>query len=957
MSRARRFTAAVIAAILLACLSVTFVTFSTKSSRPVKAVEENAQMADKTMKVTFDIPKEAQVGGGLPTGTSINRGISFFNWIGANNASLTKGSRLVYETYSPTPVAGLGGFSGYEQNGTWGAWENFYDDTTVDQNGYSAKSNADLSEVIGNGWYSREIALPDSLTVKLPSGIGGNASSHWATHLDTPSPVPYEKLEVYFRNVRVVDEKGNILYYCFYNGDAEQAVSMYAMNAPQAGTRYCPPANDPSAEQVTVGSDTPWQIKTMVEYSEVAPIAIEQTAKTGAINTDIDLASMVNLQGATLKSITASDEDSNVVLVADNKMNVSAAGAYKIVYRAEKDGLSYTFVTVVYALDPTIPFIIPDDLKAIETLYDDKTVPVELPVIRVYYNGSETNATLTVKDKNGSEITVTQNGDNYTFVVEKCGIYSVVYSFKDGTAELVTDKIDVTVGVAKIDLENIDEGLVGTAYSLSKFVLDDPEAGAVALSKIEITAPDGRAIDLGTQKDSFMPTEAGAYPVVCEGIDYKGDTIKAEGTIVINGADDMVIKVSVPVAELARADGVKKYAVIRLFDDYRFNSMTTRDIFSYDIYMPNPLPGVGMLSMLEDGEGPSGSGAWNFFTAYDTEENGKGTDTDGIVVEGTNDLTSKLKNAEGKSVWHTRQFNLPKGWSGKDIRDFAFEINTTAACGETIDVYFKNIKFIRRDATETLVFTGSEHGVKSSVVWQSIDDKTDNWWATNQKTVVSVDEFPMINPARIPAGKKIAAGEKFLFPSDFLYDYQDKAAVSANITVTNDKGENVAISDGGFIPATVGEYEITATGKDKSNNTVTRKLTLAASDDSKPEIMDIDFGSLKTGDTVDLNALIKANDNIDGTNVKITVAVTAPDGSAVTLNDDNSFKISVAGKYSVKVTVRDSSNNQQERIFNFTAEKNNLGLILGLSLGIGIPVLVGIGIAAFIIIKKKKKTN
>ncbi len=709
-------------------LAATFMMNDTK----VHALDYDETKAETTIKVEFYIPEEAQVGGSLPAGTVINRGISFFNWIGDGNQGLKPGYKLAYDVYSPTPIPGLGFFGGAEQGGEWRSWDLRFTEE-VDQNGISAQSHADMTDYIGNGWYSREIEFGQFLTVDN----GGLASSHWVTMLEAKSPIPYEKLTVYIKNARILDENGGIVNYCFFKGTTDTAYSISIYNFPtklsecadpEDNYMYAPPEGDPATSIVTEGTEeNVRRIKTTAEYVEnVAPATLSFPSPVQGINRDLNLSEITDLDGATLteaKVYTLGENDviGEEIAVNNFVVNFSAMGKYRVELKAMKGDLETNAVLYLWTVDPAVPFIFEADTDVIARLYEDKS-EITLPAISAYYKDQRFPITPVVTF-NDTNVAVTSVESGFTFTPADYGDYVVQYTYTDpDNAEKTVSAAPVTirVGVMNIDISGLElaekedgtlygVGEIGTAYDLSKVVFTDPVNGVteytVKISKGGVPVTEGLT---GTSSAdyAFLTDVPGEYTMKFSAVNFMGETIPQELTLNISAIEGMVTKLKLYVPEELREEGIRKTAEIRVFTWLEGPAIGARDTINYSIYMPDPIPGVGMIDFLGDGNGVAG---WGKFSATGSGLTGNEKDVEGIPFTATADLTEKLQDADGNSGWYARSVPVPTCYTGVGAMcDMVLYVDTTAAVGEYIEVYLRDIYFESDDGIVNVYYNGMQ---------------------------------------------------------------------------------------------------------------------------------------------------------------------------------------------------------------------------------------------------------
>lgn len=157
---------------------------------------------------------------------------------------------------------------------------------------------------------------------------------------------------------------------------------------------------------------------------------------------------------------------------------------------------------------------------------------------------------------------------------------------------------------------------------------------------------------------------------------------------------------------------------------------------------------------------------------------------------------------------------------------------------------------------------------------------------------------------------KAEVGKEYPMPALTAYDFIDGDLTDKtefNVYYCGADGNvinEVAVSDGKFIPTRKGNYKIVARLSDRAQNETAEEFTFTAVD--KIEFMTVELSeeyprSSEVGTTVKLPSFVP----VGGSGaVKTEVSVTAPDGASVDLTQ-NSFEISKQGMYVVSYSLTD----------------------------------------------------
>lgn len=190
--------------------------------------------------------------------------------------------------------------------------------------------------------------------------------------------------------------------------------------------------------------------------------------------------------------------------------------------------------------------------------------------------------------------------------------------------------------------------------------------------------------------------------------------------------------------------------------------------------------------------------------------------------------------------------------------------------------------------------------------------------------------------------------------------YSDNV-VKSSINVIKPNGEKVSVTaNEDYKFDKPGIYKIIYEAMDNAEptpNSATKEFIINIPDTLKPVV------EVNLKDSYNINEEVKLDIKVtDDSEYDVTITLTKPDGTSEKSTSKEGFvyKVTIEGKYTVKVVVEDIYGNKETIIKEFNvlpSKKNdnnnssNLGLILGIS---GAIVIIAGGIITFTLLKKKK---
>lgn len=335
------------------------------------------------------------------------------------------GDTLIYDLYVPSGVNGV--MLDFEYENTWGLMSSH---TSGEDKLFTLKDEEGVAmnvtpEAAKTGWVTRRFQIPTALL----SDKSGNNTSIETTHLIltlyTTDAIANESIDVYFRNIKVERQSGEIIE--LYNGE-------HSLNPDykQVGGEY---------------TQIPF-----VAYSQVDPLPTLDTSlfaeKYGTANAIVipRNAYFDFYQNAPLTDITVSLVDPDgltVALNADGAFTAAKTGRYTVTYTDNATGAKASKQLLV--IDDTLPVITASKALAEKVTVGDK---VTLPDFDISDNVTATDAlrlgyTISHVAEDGTKTSVTLD-ENNSFVADKAGKYEIAVTVRDLAGNRATWEATVT---------------------------------------------------------------------------------------------------------------------------------------------------------------------------------------------------------------------------------------------------------------------------------------------------------------------------------------------------------------------------------------------------------------------------------------------------------------------------------------------------------------------------------
>jgi hypothetical protein len=691
-----------------------------------------------------------------------------------------------------------------------------------------------------------------------------------------------------------------------------------------------------------------------------SPISVESikcSKDYGFMEQDINLWDLVSNKSSFSNynvSVTKEGTEQTLVGVGDSAvLKPQSAGIYKVNFIAKNQDYNISYGLSLYIYNPSISAYNAADFKNIILGYTDKGT-ITLPKIAFYFNNQKTMVSPLVK-LDSANITITEKGDTVSFNADEFGKYIVTYAY-----EGASNVIEIKVGKMTVDftaLENNNK--VGEKYVVSNFYAADAKNGNTEFIQAFVTFG-GNKIELNYSNGEFYfyPTIAGKYQFEFVAKDFLGEEniFTCERQFV--AVEGLSFKLSYDIASgnnhnnngvTYTDEGVRKYLRVRMFAWLSPPiKLRAGDIFSYEVFMPNPLPGYGYLDLLQDEE------PWQtlFQDNFNKTNLPELKDTDGNLVSKTTDLTAYLKDSEGRPVWYKRSIVIPNSLNGLGFADIMLSIDSTAACNNLEEIYFRNFEITASASGLTNTFFDGNLAIADSIV-----EGENNWsFPKVYSAVASVDVFPVIMTNQLPANNLISIGQEFVIPSKLVFDYQDGAYLPISSAVLKKQGSSEII-EANLVKYTFTEkglYNLTITATDSDGNKLVKTIVLDVQDTFAP-IIGNNAVIFKNG-TVTIN-LDDITDNYSAKDkIKIKMHYMEPNTSEWKKVEGDSFKLKRKDVYKIRIIAEDEAGLESERIFEFskTPRAATAGTIILISIG-ALVLIAGAGVGIFLFSKNKKK--
>lgn len=749
---------------------------------------------EKVLKMEVTIPQEYVTEN---SGKVLSARKSLYGWTD-NKFVFQPGDKLVYEVFSPTPVAGLGLVDGQFQT-TWKDLStHFIERDLKDTAGDSMKPETNLASKISNGWHRREFVLDEILT---NPNLTGPFLCHFVLGIKITAPVNYSAVVVYYRNIHIERANGSKVYILF-NENLNLIYENY-------------PAYD---DTVNLGSNM--SFSTLDELT-IPVITADSFPSFAFQNTEVDLSNVTVSNDGAL-NITVYDAEGNNVPVEDNKFIPTTTGKFTVLLQGSLNGITTKITKEIEIAPMSQPNILQEDLDLI-TAIGSAGVPYSLPKIKAIYNGEKTlDTTVTVFDSENNPIAVTDEGDMWSFIPtpKRSDIYRVVY-----TATVIVNETEVSDSKhVYVVVEDHDKPVINTSglptsidtgiiFTIPEVTANDQSDGVVEVT-YEVIDPYGDPVNLDNRQ--FFVNIAGEYTLRFSATDSDNNTTVKEVKLIGVNQTGQVVHLRVFIPEELRGEGVRKAVRVSLGyveDNFQLDLHAGDKLF-YSFYSPHKIAGIGGF------EGQFRN-SWAHFSQRGFHDL---TDQNGLSMNPTTDLSDKFQNG-----WYYREISITQAMADDaTIAHYVLVINTADAVGEYIDVYYKNIGIIRTNGNIEYLFDGT-NAVRPEYFGVDNNDPQGIYKSLTYKMFAEFDPVPSVNLNNLPGF--IGINELYVIPKNIFTDYQDyKGLTSIAYHILDPNNQEVTVTNGSFTPTIIGVYTITATGIDSDNNVVTVTFMLEARD-------------------------------------------------------------------------------------------------------------------------------
>lgn len=621
------------------------------------------------------------------------------------------------------------------------------------------------------------------------------------------------------------------------------------------------------------------------------------------------------------------------VEVADVTNFQAQIGDYDIVYEVVSD----------YTSTRTVSF----ECKVVTNpVFDDQIVTnavpkagnahenVELAKIKAFAGNKELDTTVEVRKngESGEEVAVEDNGQTWRFAPTKKsdGVYYVRYKAvnvvddTEYTAYSNWKQVTVTdVDKPVIDFDTMfDNANVGVHYSEAQItdglVITDISDGSLVPDSVTIIDSTGKKLTK-TEKGYFI-TNSGVYDVIVRVTDSDNNTVEATGHFEATPSDGCVIQATFNIAAENRAEGIRKYGLIQAFNlSPKAIMLVSGAKIRYEVMAYTVID--GQVSFISGVGALSGqlSPSWQFvhdaFSESAVDGNGKG-------MKATADLSDVLQK-DGKAVWYQREYTVAKddGIAGTQYYHLAFAMDTTAAVGEQVFVFYRNMELVKPDG-ETVVSLGKATEYLEDA-WKDMDVNVEKHSVT-----ATIDRYPVFIEGEIPTS--VDMGNTVILPKYVMKDmYYDEFIDDITYTVLDPTGAVVELTEGlddfRFVASLRGQYKITVVGANEIGSS-TVEVTLKSDDTMAPVVEKESYGEIKLGE--DFSATFAISDNCTAFE-DLEIEISVFQGSTVVDKDVDlnggkatvSFNLASEGTYRIIISATDAAGREQVKEFSVEVNK------------------------------------
>ena len=838
----------------------------------------------------------------------------FSNWWTGAGSNFT----ISYEFYSPTPLNGMAGVVPVFSTNPW----YYCNGSEVTSTEGMDMVSIDNVEALSNGWYSRTIVIDPA--VISPTVVDGQVLvDTYLTMVLKKSDLPTSgTIDMYYKNFTVkIQNRDYIMYDGTTNAFAHDGELVSTCIDHYEALKNA--TGEPSIKvhlgaAVTVtGADTPDPVSINVLKDD---IIIETNAETDLLQ--FVSTSKTDVSASVLKVVNGEGADVTSQ-VAGGKFTPTEAGTYKVTYAAT-DSLHTAKVTIeMIAESSAKPIILQKDVDDVLTAVGTATQPYTLNPVYATVNGVKNFPTVpSVKAPDGTVVKVRSLGDGkyeFTPLAKVEGTYTVTFT---ATNEKLVTEASGTVQVIDADkpvisFDNLPTSLTpGNFFEIPLISVTDISDGTFEREDYTLTVidPEGKTVE--TENDRFLVELSGNYTFRVVAVDSDNNEISKETTLVASQSQGMILKLTVNVPEESRAEGVRKFYTAQIYQNIPDVVLNAGDTLIYEVMSSTPIAGVGSFNGQVNGDFQGMS--WpQLHQLYTLKADSPVLDTVGDSMAATTDISDKLTE-NGKSIWYRREVPIVAGGvlAGASVYHWGVVIDTKAACGETIEVYYKNAYIKRADGSIQNVFDGTQ--TIQGTEWQKEG-------VTSGSLSATLDKFPVVVQGLIPTSGDLK--QKLEIPKYLMVDQFTNTPILTTVTITDPNGSAVAVNetDTGyeFVPEISGIYKILLQGSNETGMTEAT-LEFEARDLLAPTITYPEFSREgKVGTAFEIPAF-EFSDNVTAKEDLITEIKVFFGGVEVSIVGGK-FQMDKAGDYMIVVSVKDESGLEKVDSIIITATEEDAG--------------------------------
>ena len=643
-----------------------------------------------------------------------------------------------------------------------------------------------------------------------------------------------------------------------------------------------------------------------------------------------DLTTFADTTGGTV-TVSSVTRDGQPVEVTDGTAFVPAeAGSYAVTLTASGDYPSYLTVTLPCE-SADKPVFDSRDVDAAVPASAPAHLAVEIQKVKALVGGEKVlDTTLEVRkgSAEGEAFTVNDAGESWTFqpTAKEDATYFVRFkAVNEAEGETYTTYSDWKQVAVRDEDKPVfdfsamfDSATVGTRYTAEALtdglIVTDITDGVISdYVSVRIIDPTGK--ELQPTNGTYFIANSGKHTVIVVAKDSDGNTVTGEGSFEATPTNGCIIQTTYNIDESNRAAGVRKADRIHFFDlspkalmfnagaKLRFEVMAYTVIDGEKVF----IPGVGGIS--------GQLGSWEFIDEAISED---AVDNNGLGMRADADLSAALQDGNGNALWLAREYTVQAGdgLQGYQFYHLAAAIDTTAATGDQIFVFFRNLEYVMPDG-ETVIPLGS-----------ASDAFLDDWGDLGNVNVAAhnvsaaIDPYPVYLDGELPS--EVGLGSTVHLTKYIMKDaYLDQFVLDISYTVTDPDGQPVELTESEeeytFVASKRGSYLVTLVGTNDVGST-TVNLRIRSDDTEDPTLVKGTFSEIAVGQL--FTATFNCADNVTAAadlevEVRVFLGSTAVehemtyDNGVITVT----FTPAEVGRYRMIVTVVDLAGRETTQEF------------------------------------------